>query len=272
MFLLTTGTANVARADDDACIAASENEIPLRKQGKLEAALAQLTVCAARTCPQQISAECARRIRDINAIQPTIVLAAMDSSSNDLSAVTVTVDGLPFATALDGRAVPLDPGTHTLHFESAGMAPIDKTLVIREGEKERRVNIVLASTASATPYVVPEANRVAEAHRMYAEIAWGAGAVGLLVAVFAGIYALEDSAAETATEGLPGGNAVAQSSNTAADVAIGGLVFAAVGGVTGTVIWFTAPKRVKVVASAPSWTLEPMVGSGTSGVVLSGSF
>jgi hypothetical protein len=41
--------------------------------------------------------------------------------------------------------------------------------------------------------------------------------------------------------------------------------------VTGTVIWFTAPKRVKV-ASVPSWTLDPMVGTGTSGLVLTGSF
>jgi len=271
MFLLSTATANVARADDDACIAASENEIPLRKAGKLEAALAQLTICAARTCPQQISAECARRIRDINAIQPTLVLAAMDGSSNDLSAVTVTVDGLPFATALDGRAVPLDPGTHTLHFEAAGMTPLDKTLVVREGEKERRVNIVLQTTASSAPYVPNAINQSAEAHRTYAEIAWGAGAIGLLVGAFAGIYALETGAAATAEQGIPGSGAVSTASDTATDVAIGGLVLAAAGGITGTVLWFTAPKRVKV-ASAPAWTLEPMVGTATNGLMLRGNF
>jgi hypothetical protein len=273
-FLATTTMGAVARADDDACIAASENEIPLRKQDKLKDALAQLAICASRTCPEQISAECGRRIREINAIQPTLVLGAMDSSSNDVVAVTVTVDGAPFATALDGRAVPLDPGVHQLRFESAGMTPLDKTLVVREGEKDRRVNVVLQRAGSLTPTAVSAVNQSAEAHKTYAEIAWGAGGIGLIVGAFAGLYALETGVASSACNGGvcgAAGSTVSSASSTATDVAIAGLTLAAVGGITGTILWFTAPARVRVTTAMPV-TLAPMIGQGATGVLVGGRF
>jgi hypothetical protein len=273
-FLATTAMGTVARADDDACIAASENEIPLRKQDKLKDALAQLALCASRTCPQEISAECGRRIRELNAVQPTLVLGATDSSSNDLVAVTVTVDGAPFATALDGRAAPLDPGVHQLHFESAGMTPLDKTLVVREGEKDRRVNVVMQRAGAMTPAAVSAVNQSAEAHKTYAEIAWGAAGIGLIVGVFAGIYALTTRAASSdCAIGACGaaGPTVSTFASASTDVAIAGFSVAAIGGVTGAVLWFTAPARVKVATALPV-TLAPMVGQGATGMLVGGRF
>src|SRR5580698_10380207 len=125
LFVATTALAvaaapRPARADDNACFAASEAEIGLRKQGKLRDAIKQLTVCADPKCPAEVSTECGRRIQALNAALPTIILTANDGKGNDVTAVTVTLDGAPLTQKLDGLAVAIDPGSHTLHFESAG--------------------------------------------------------------------------------------------------------------------------------------------------------
>ena len=56
-----------AYADDAACFSASENGIGLRKQQKLRAALQQLVLCTAPSCPAEVKAECDRRVVELNA-------------------------------------------------------------------------------------------------------------------------------------------------------------------------------------------------------------
>lgn len=142
-FLCAPAVARAA-ADADACIAASESEIGLRKDERLRAALEKLAICAAPTCPQEVREECGRRAVALNAVLPSLVVAATDEAGNDLAAVIVTVDGAPFATALDGRPLPIDPGSHVLRLEAAGHPVVEKTIVVREGERERRIGVVLA--------------------------------------------------------------------------------------------------------------------------------
>ena len=78
----------------------------------------QLAILRRPELPQEVRDECSRRILRLNADMPTIVLGATDGAGNDLSAVTVTVDGAPLVTAINGRAVAIDPGNHTLRFEA----------------------------------------------------------------------------------------------------------------------------------------------------------
>src|SRR5579872_4668504 len=99
----------VARADDTACIAASEQELTLRQQGKLHDALKQLAACADASCPDEVKAECTRRVAEVDAAMPTLVVVAQDGAGNDLSDVRVSVDGAPLLASLDGRPVSLDP-------------------------------------------------------------------------------------------------------------------------------------------------------------------
>jgi hypothetical protein len=154
--------ASGARADEASCIAASEKEVGLRKTGKLQDALKELAVCAAATCSTEVNAECTRRIGEVKAALPTVVVRATDAAGNDLTDVKVTLDGVPFASTLDGRAIPVDPGKHLLRFESAGKPPLERTLLFGEGEKDRRVTVVLGESgaspvepAPAAPVVVP---------------------------------------------------------------------------------------------------------------------
>jgi hypothetical protein len=144
--LIATGLMGLSRsagASEEACIAASDNELALQKAGKFLDALKELALCADPSCSSVVRAECTRRIVDLRKALPTIVLRATDAAGNDLAAVKVTLDDAPFADQLDGRATPLDPGNHKLRFEAAGKSPLEKTLVVGEAEKDRHLTVVL---------------------------------------------------------------------------------------------------------------------------------
>ncbi len=290
-----TGT-KPARADAAACIAASETEVGLRKQLKLRAALDQLSVCSAPACPAEVKAECDRRAADLNAALPTVVLGATDAAGNDLSAVTVTLDGAPFASALDGRALPIDPGNHTLHFQAAGKAPVDKTIVAREGEKARRVSVVLAvaaatsvvatGAATAPPSAVaPEAPNTPSSWstgKTLALVSWGVGVVGVGVGTAFGFIANSDASTQradcSATTGCTnrqGALDAHSSSLTAGNVSTAMFIVGGVGVVGGIVLWLTAPKgatQEKAPATTTGWRFDPMLGTQGGGVMMSGRF
>ncbi len=146
--------ARPAHADEAECIAASEQALTLRQQGKLHDALQQLAICSAASCSSEVKAECTQRIDAIDAAMPTLVLGAKDGAGNDLYDVRVSMDAAPLASTLDGRPLSIDPGEHTFTFEAAGTAPVEKKLVLREGEKDRHESIMIG-TPPPTPAVVP---------------------------------------------------------------------------------------------------------------------
>jgi len=130
-----------------ACIAASEQAQELRRTSKLQEARGQIAACMDPSCPGPVREDCAKLLTEVEAATPTIVLAVQDASGNDLSAVHVTMDGQAFAERLDGKPLPLDPGKHHFVFQAPGLPSTDKTLVIRQGEKDRRELIVLGTLA-----------------------------------------------------------------------------------------------------------------------------
>jgi hypothetical protein len=136
-------------ATKDRCIDADAKAQPLRREGKLAAARAELALCINRQCPGMVRDDCAQRLDEINRAQPTIVFDAKDTADNDLNAVRVTVDGEKLAERLDGSPLPVDPGAHTFAFETPGQPPTIRRLVVREGEKGRIERIWFAGPPSA---------------------------------------------------------------------------------------------------------------------------
>jgi hypothetical protein len=132
------------------CLAASEASLKSAADHKLRAELSQLLVCAAPTCPKDIRKECEGRVDEVTQQIPTIIFAAKNGSGGDLSAVKVTMDGEVLAPKLDGTALSVDPGEHKFTFEVAGQPPVDKTLVLHEGEKDRREKMVLVHRGRLT--------------------------------------------------------------------------------------------------------------------------
>jgi hypothetical protein len=128
-------------AQKAACSAAYEQGQILQRTGELLAAREKLIACASDTCPAVLRGDCARWLSDVDAATPSIVIAAHGASGEDVLDVRVLVDGRVVATHLGARGIPLDPGEHALRFERAGARPIERRILLREGEKERAIDV-----------------------------------------------------------------------------------------------------------------------------------
>lgn len=137
------------------CFSSSQIGQDLLRAGKLNDARAHFLTCAAASCPEVVRADCAEHVDEVSRALPTVVFDARDADGSDLSAVKVTMDGAPFLDHLDGRSVPVDPGAYRFTFEVEGRAPVARSLVIREGEKERRERIVFPALAAPPAPVAP---------------------------------------------------------------------------------------------------------------------
>jgi hypothetical protein len=126
------------------CLTSHESSVALRNEHKLRAARAKLLVCSSVSCPEDVRDECIQRVAEVEAATPTVVFEAKDADDDDLTNVTVKMDGERLAERLDGTALALDPGLYTFQFEVAGQPAIQKELVIGEGEKDRRERVVFA--------------------------------------------------------------------------------------------------------------------------------
>jgi hypothetical protein len=277
--------APVARADVGACIASSEQALSLRKQGKLHEALKQLALCADPGCPAEVSAECTQRIAALDAAMPTLILAATDGAGNDLFDVKVSMDGEPLTPKLDGRPLSIDPGEHTFHFEASGQPPLDKQLVVREGEKDRREAVVIGPV----PHLAPPAPQPSSpgwwtAHRTLAVIGAGLGVVGVGVGAAFGGYAISAQNRQKSDCGpsaCPNFAQAQQDYTTAGQNATASTVAFVAGGAflaAAAVLWFTQPASSPSAAVAtgavtgPGWRIVPGVGDRAGGLLVGGAF
>jgi hypothetical protein len=270
----------VALADDAACIAAIETEAPLQKAGRLHEALAQAAKCADPACPVEVRTECSLRIQKMDAAMPTIVLGAADEHGNDLILVHVTLDSVPLVDTLDGKALALDPGSHLLRFEAEGKAPVEKTVVLREGEKDRRVTVALAPEGYVPQAPLPPLPVTPPStwnQRKTTAVAAGAvGLVGVIVGSVTGGLAISSwSTAKnecTAVSCPPSTRPSAESSRSSAvtlgTVSTVAFVVGGAGLAGGGLLWLTAPKSDAPVAL----DLRPVLGLGSAGMALTGSF
>ncbi len=128
-------------AETDECIRAAEEAQPLRAAGKLHAAREKLVVCARGTCPTAVRSDCTEWLVELDRERPSIVVRAVTAAGEDLVDVRVLVDGAVVADRLDGAAIQVDPGVHSIRFERRGTTPIEEQLVVRQGEQSRVVSV-----------------------------------------------------------------------------------------------------------------------------------
>jgi hypothetical protein len=156
--------------DVEACFAAAEKAQPLMKQRKLRAAQRDLEVCARESCPRAARTDCRTWLADVTRAEPTVVFVAREERRNGESRavedVRVTVDGEVLVAAhLEVSAVGLDPGVHTLTFVHAGFDPVEQRIDVREGERDREVDVVFRANGPVTgqppvpPVPVPPPDR-----------------------------------------------------------------------------------------------------------------
>jgi hypothetical protein len=151
LLCLLSAPARAAGGDQEACAQAAEKAQELRSAGKLLGSLEKLRVCVRTSCPAFLRRDCAQWRTEVEASLPTVVVAAHADDGRDLVAVRVTVDGAPLAERVDGLARPLDPGAHRFLFEAEGAPPVEQTVVLREGDKRRAVEVIFPPAPTAKP-------------------------------------------------------------------------------------------------------------------------
>jgi hypothetical protein len=137
------------------CIAANVDAQSLRREGKLSLARQKLRACGDPACPALITTDCAKRLDELESVQPTLIFEVKDAAGGDLTEVRVTVDGQPLLQRLDGTATAVDPGSHRFVFSVPGAAPLTQQLVIREGERARVVSVVFESLGARQSTAMP---------------------------------------------------------------------------------------------------------------------
>ncbi len=189
-----------------ACIQSAEEGETARKAGQLLHARELFAQCAARECPKMLRHDCSSWLEGADAQIPSIVLGAHDAQGHDMVDARASVDGAVVRDHLDGNPIALDPGTHQVRFERAGLPPVEVQVVLRAGEKNRPILATLAPPAPPepqTPPVPPPARVVApppppppvESSAHVPAGAWVLGGVGLVaLGVFGyfGVSALND--------------------------------------------------------------------------------
>jgi hypothetical protein len=90
--------------------------------------------------------------KELAALEPRIG-AVRISLGGDAAGVEVTIDGKPLSTALVGVFTPMDPGKHKISAARKGGKPVDKELVIADGEKKELTLEMGTLATTATPPV-----------------------------------------------------------------------------------------------------------------------
>jgi hypothetical protein len=195
-----------ASADDKVvCLDASSKAQTFRDQHKLVEAQEALRVCARQQCPTVVRNDCTEWLAEVEKSLPTVVVSAKDESGADLVDVTVTVDNAPFAKKLDGSSLPIDPGPHAFHFQAADGTSLDRQVLIKQGEKDQSVAVVLqkvapaGTTAGAPPASetgapaglatqTPEGPPPAGVSNVTRTLGWVSGGLGIAGLVVGGVF------------------------------------------------------------------------------------
>ena len=150
--LVVIAWAASALADDpSACVTAYEHGQVNRRDGHFDGARADFATCTADACPAFVRERCLQFARDLEVAQPTVIVVARDAHRRDLPNARIAIDGAIADTA-PSVAMRLDPGAHTFRLD-AGAASVEQRIVLREGEKDRRVELVAGDLEPPKPRV-----------------------------------------------------------------------------------------------------------------------
>jgi len=195
-----------------------------------------------------IQNDCMTWLGQVVELVPSVVFAAKRGSESVFD-VSVSVDGKPAVTQLDGNPLEIDPGLHTFIFERAGAPPIEKKMIVATREKGQTVAVAWPEPVSPPPPAPPPLEPIAK-ERPIPPLFWALG--GAAVVGFGGFAAFGLTAQATRHDLRTGGGCSPHCSNhdvsglktelILADVAVGVGAASAAGAL---VVFLTRPERYK---------------------------
>ena len=167
------------------CIAAYEDAQRKRHRGELIEAREALKVCSRDVCPAIAKTDCTGWLAELRVDVPTIVVGARFEGGRDVIDVKVLLDGKPLMDRIEGRAVEVNPGVHTLRFEVQGREPVEERVSILVGERNRRVIVTIPDPTPPAPVPEPSSGIPTMTY-----VLGGVGALGLVGFGFFGLTGL----------------------------------------------------------------------------------
>ena len=277
--LVTAAAPSVARAQDAAaCKEGYDRSQVSRDAGKLLEARKLLHQCSSAVCSAFVQKECLGWLSDVDERIPSAIFSVKDGAGADLVDVAVSIDGKDGSQKLDGRALDVDPGEHTVAFQLADGRKAEQRVFLREREKGKLVAVTIGAPPAPAPIAKPEAAPPKAEEpaatsgsplRTVGFAVGGVGVVGLVVGTVFGLSASSklsspqcDTSAKVCDPGVISDARSAATVSTIGFVA-GGLLVA--GGVT---LVLLAPKSTKSARIGAA----PMIGSNGGVVSLSGAW
>lgn len=253
--------AQPASASTESCTRAHATGQREENAGHLKEALASFQECASDSeCPLPIRNECTQLYTTVEGRLPTMVFSIVDSHGNDVVDVKAWSGDTLLASGLDGRPVAVNPGLHELRFVLSSGETLSKSVVVRQGEKDRIVSLQLprsefASTQTAdiqTATVTPP-TKASDTSLKVPLGSWIAYGVGVAALGAWGTFALLGRNEEKGLEKCsPSCDSTMQGDYDAmkrdyllADVSLG---VAGAAAVAGTIILLTMGRRPKAAA------------------------
>jgi len=173
----TPSSADAVRS----CVARHGEAQEHRLEGRLVEARRALVECGRAECAGPVRADCAAWEAEVARSIPTVVVAARSERGEEV-AVRILVDGAVLRERLDGSAIEVNPGARRFRFERVGERPIERSVVVREGEKHRLIEVDFSPPAPPPVVLEPAAEPAAPVARTPA-LAWWLGGVALAGAV-----------------------------------------------------------------------------------------
>ena len=164
--VLSTLAPSAAQAEGDKdvraeCVSAFETSQELRASGDLLTARTRLISCIRPECPNSVRTECTKWLEQVEHEIPTVVFE-VKVDGEDRTDVKVELDGKLIQETQDGKAVQVNPGSHLFRFSVAPFDPIDKRVIVSEGDKLRAISADFTSPKKAeapAPIVAPPASK-----------------------------------------------------------------------------------------------------------------
>ncbi len=183
-------------ADEKAqCVAGYDQAQVLLKSNKLVEARTPLLSCGRPVCPAFVSDDCSRWLAELDVRLPTVVIEAQGPDGQDITDVSIEVDGVPFVSRIDGRSLVINPGEHRFVFRHAESKAVERRIVVAESVRGRRLSVRFERSISASQSSLSTAQRVDDARpgafKVPSTATWALAGLGGLALLSFGYFALD---------------------------------------------------------------------------------
>lgn len=136
------------KTDARACQIAYQTGQEREQSGRLVEASELFARCAEEACGTTWQ-ECVVRGTRLSSAVPSVVPLVTDDKGDPRVDVQVKMDGRVIASELNGRAIPVDPGTHEFSFSTPAGVFASKKVTFAKGERNRTLAVSMpAQTAT----------------------------------------------------------------------------------------------------------------------------